>query len=89
MSSDQNVVSNQPSSALQTNAIFGTLQIDSNEISFLRLPEVMFVTVLRKSSLYALIWSTSFPAPVKSGFRKFGWVGSEVMEWVSVALWPS
>jgi prophage regulatory protein len=53
------------------------------EVSFLRLPDVKSVTGLSKSSLYALIRSNSFPAPVQLGPRTVGWVRSEVQQWAA------
>ena len=53
----------------------------SDDVSFLRLPDVKLVTGLSKSSLYALIRAESFPAPVRLGPRTVAWVRSEVKEW--------
>jgi prophage regulatory protein len=53
----------------------------SNEAIFLRLPAVKALTGLSKSSLYALIRTHSFPAPVRLGPRTAAWVRSEVKEW--------
>ena len=52
-----------------------------DDVSFLRLPDVKLVTGLSKSSLYALIRTESFPAPVRLGPRTVAWVRSEVKEW--------
>jgi prophage regulatory protein len=56
---------------------------DPEEIIFVRLPEVKAVTGLSKSSLYALIRASNFPAPVRLGPRTVGWVRSEVKEWAA------
>jgi prophage regulatory protein len=53
------------------------------EIIFVRLPEVKAVTGLSKSSLYALIRASNFPAPVRLGPRTVGWVRSEVKQWAA------
>ena len=52
-----------------------------NDVSFLRLPDVKRMTGLSKSTLYALIRSQTFPAPVQLGPRTVAWVRSEVMNW--------
>src|ERR1700749_3290872 len=53
----------------------------STEVTFLRLPEVIAMTVLSKSSLYALIRAEQFPSAVNLGLRTVGWVRSEVNQW--------
>jgi prophage regulatory protein len=54
-----------------------------DEVIFLRLPKVKAVTGLSKSSLYELIRSNSFPAPVRLGARTVAWVASEVNQWAA------
>ena len=51
------------------------------DISFMRLPRVKLVTGLSKSSIYALIRTNSFPAPVSLGPRMVAWLASEVQAW--------
>jgi prophage regulatory protein len=55
----------------------------SDDVAFMRLPEVKAVTGLSKSSLYALIKEKSFPAPVRLGARAVAWVKSEVRQWAA------
>jgi prophage regulatory protein len=55
----------------------------ADEIFFLRLPEVKAVTGLSKSSLYALIRTNNFPAPVRLAPRAVAWVASEVRQWAA------
>ncbi len=57
--------------------------VNSDEIRFLRLPEVRCVTGLSKSSLYELIRAHSFPAPIHLGPRTVAWVKSEVTTWAT------
>jgi prophage regulatory protein len=52
-------------------------------VVFLRLPKVKAITGLSKSSLYELIRTNSFPAPVHIGPRIVAWVMSEVQEWAT------
>ena len=57
--------------------------VNSDEIRFLRLPEVRGLTGLSKSSLYELIRAHRFPAPVHLGPRTVAWVKSEVTTWAT------
>lgn len=47
---------------------------------FLRLCEVMALTGLRRSTLYAL---NGFPAPIALSPRTVGWLRSEIEEWMA------
>jgi hypothetical protein len=40
------------------------------DLSFLRLPEVKAITGLSKTSIYELIRSNAFPAPIRLGARR-------------------
>jgi prophage regulatory protein len=51
-------------------------------VRFIRLPEVLRITGLRKTTVYARIKEGSFPAPVPLGGRAVGWVAEEVYQWV-------
>ncbi len=53
----------------------------SDEVRFLRLPEVKAITGLGKTSIYELIRDKSFPAPVRLASRAVAWVESEVRQW--------
>ena len=53
----------------------------SDDVMFIRLPEVKAVTGLSKTSIYPLIRGKSFPAPVRLGPRTVAWVKSEIREW--------
>jgi prophage regulatory protein len=50
--------------------------------SILRLPEVLSIVGLSKSSLYALIKAGKFPGSVPLGKRAVGWKASKVFAWV-------
>ena len=56
---------------------------DLDDVVFLRLPEVIAIMGLSKSSLYALIQEKSFPAPIRLGARAVAWVRSEVKQWAA------
>lgn len=55
----------------------------TEQVTFLRLPEVKAVTGLSKTSLYGLIRRQNFPAPVRLGPRAVAWVRSEVNQWAA------
>lgn len=48
----------------------------------LKLPEVMSVTGLSRSSIYSFIQSNKFPASVPLGARAVGWLESDVNGWI-------
>src|ERR1700733_8301350 len=56
---------------------------NSDDLTFLRLPEVKAMTGLSKSSLYAFIKEKSFPAPGGLGARASAWIRSEVKQWAA------
>lgn len=49
----------------------------------LRLPEVIEITGLGRSTIYAKVSRGSFPSPIKLGERAVGWIDSDVYEWIS------
>ena len=49
----------------------------------MRLREVLAITGLSKSTIYALIAGGQFPRPVRIGRRAVGWRASEVQAWVT------
>lgn len=48
----------------------------------IRLPEVIEITGLSRSSIYSYISQGNFPASVQIGSRAVGWLETEVNEWV-------
>lgn len=60
-----------------------------DEVIFLRLPKVTAITGLSKSSLYELIRTNNFPAPVRIGPRIVAWVNSEVQRWAAERITAS
>ncbi|MEM7618391.1 MAG: AlpA family transcriptional regulator [Pseudomonadota bacterium] len=48
----------------------------------LKLPEVMSITGLSRSSIYAFIQQEKFPSPVSLGARAVAWVEPEINEWI-------
>lgn len=51
--------------------------------AILRLPDVVKITGVCRSNLYALIQRGQFPKPVKLSVRSVGWRQSEVNTWLS------
>ena len=52
----------------------------------LRLPEVLAVTGLGRSTLYVKVRDGAFPKPVQLGLRSVGWPAAEVEEWVQARI---
>ena len=48
----------------------------------LRLPDVVEVTGLGRSTIYAKVAQGQFPKPIKLGDRAVGWVDAEIYDWV-------
>lgn len=46
-----------------------------------RLPEVIALTGLSRSSIYARVSSNEFPKPVKLGRRAIGWSEQSLIAW--------
>lgn len=56
--------------------------LDSQPI-LLRLPMVMRITGLARSTIYKLISQNQFPVPIKLSKRAVAWLQSEIESWVS------
>ena len=48
----------------------------------LRLPEVLTVCGLSRSSIYLKIKQGGFPPPIKLGERSVGWIEEEIQDWI-------
>lgn len=53
---------------------------------FLRLPEVLFRTGLKRTQIYTLMERGDFPCKVKLGLRAIAWDSTEIDAWVSERL---
>jgi prophage regulatory protein len=51
--------------------------------NILRLPEVIKITGLSRSSIYAMMDKEQFPKQVALGARAVGWLENEIREWIS------
>jgi len=54
---------------------------DASGVVFLRLPSVVRMTGLGRSTIYRLIAERKFPRPVKLTARAVGWRRSDVERW--------
>ena len=48
----------------------------------LRLPEVIEVRGLGRSTIYAKVAQGQFPKPIKLGDRATGWLDTEIYDWI-------
>jgi prophage regulatory protein len=55
-------------------------------VAFIRLPQVLESTGLKRSTLFAHIAAGKFPHQVKLGARASGWVKDEVEEWAAARI---
>ena len=58
-------------------------QIMAAQPILLRLPMVMRITGLARSTIYKLISQNQFPVPIKLSKRAVAWLQSEIDSWVS------
>lgn len=49
----------------------------------LKLPDVMGITGLSRSSIYSFVRQGSFPSPVPLGSRAVGWIAAEIEHWLN------
>jgi prophage regulatory protein len=52
----------------------------------LRLPQVIERTSLRRSTIYEMMGSVSFPKTVKLNRRSNGWIENEISDWVETRI---
>ena len=52
-------------------------------IKILRLPSIIDLTGLSRSTIYLRISKNEFPAPVSLGGRAVGWVEDDVNQWLA------
>lgn len=55
----------------------------NSNIRLIRMPEVLSKTGFKKSWLYLLISSDSFPKPIKLGIRSVAFIEEEVDQWIA------
>ncbi|MDU4997953.1 MAG: AlpA family transcriptional regulator [Enterobacteriaceae bacterium] len=59
---------------------------DAVQERFLRLPEVMHLCGLSRSTIYDLISRNAFPQQVSLGGKNVAWLHSEIAAWMSVRI---
>lgn len=52
----------------------------------LRLPAVLELTGLKRSTLFAKVSANDFPKQIKLGERASGWVAEEIQEWIRLRI---
>lgn len=55
-------------------------EVNINQI--LRLNDVIAITGLSRSTIYAYIERDEFPKPIKLGLRAVGWLASDIQNWI-------
>lgn len=55
----------------------------------LRLPQVISLTGLSRSSIYLRIKHKHFPRPISLGGRAVGWVEQDVIDWIECQIQAS
>ena len=51
-------------------------------MKIIKLREVMAMTALSRSSIYAFVREGAFPKPIQLGARAVGWKENEILEWI-------
>lgn len=67
---------------MQPPASFTNLWRDAMHQQFRRLPAVLELTGLKRSTLFAKVAAGQFPKPCKLGERASAWVLAEVQQWI-------
>jgi prophage regulatory protein len=49
---------------------------------FIRLPQVLYLTGLGKTSIYKLMKNNAFPKPTSFGARRIAWKRSHIQNWI-------
>ncbi|ASL93809.1 DNA-binding protein [Serratia marcescens] len=59
------------------------VQVRNENSRLIRLPDVLMITGLKRSTVYQKMKSDKFPKSVSIGERSVAWVESEINGWVS------
>jgi prophage regulatory protein len=49
---------------------------------FIRLPQVLHLTGLKRTSIYKLMKNNAFPQPILFGARRIAWRHSDIQSWI-------
>ena len=55
-------------------------------VTIVRLPAVLDITGLKRSTLYKRVAGGNFPRPIRLGPRAVGWIRHEVDEWLRARI---
>jgi len=53
-----------------------------NTNRILKLPEVIWMSGLARSTIYLRMKEKTFPTPIKLGERSVGWIEEEIQDWI-------
>ncbi|KZE25330.1 helix-turn-helix transcriptional regulator [Crenobacter luteus] len=62
------------------------MQNQTPGLHMLRLPEVMKLTGLSRSTLYALVQRGQFPRQIQLGARSVAWLSSDIEAWIAARI---
>lgn len=63
-------------------------QVEPGLDRILRLPELVRITGMCRSSVYRYVSEGNFPKPIKLGIRSVGWRESQINKWLEVKSSP-
>jgi prophage regulatory protein len=61
-------------------------KIQNTEHQRIKLPSVINITGISRTSIYNRIEEGTFPKQINLGERSVGWVKSEIIEWINVRI---
>jgi prophage regulatory protein len=61
-------------------------KIQNIEHQIIKLPSVINITGISRTSIYNRIEEGTFPKQINLGERSVGWVKSEILEWIDVRI---
>ena len=73
-------------SRFQMNLLKFNYNQGNSNMKFLKLPQVIIITGLSRSSLYSLVASGNFPKQIPLGARSVVWLESEVQEFMQKCI---
>jgi len=61
-------------------------KIQNTEHQIIKLPSVISMTGISRTSIYNRIEEGAFPKQINLGERSVGWVKSEILEWIDARI---
>jgi prophage regulatory protein len=61
-------------------------KIQNTVHQIIKLPSVINITGISRTSIYNRIEEGTFPKQINLGERSVGWVKSEILEWINVRI---